>query len=209
MQLGFYFDQTRCIGCNACTVSCKDWNEVNPGPIRWRKQENHEKKNGNSVFENLTMSCNHCADPACMKACFYGAIKKRSNGIVYVDRDLCQGLQACIQACPFAATHIADDNQEPTKKETWMIDHPMQKCKGCYERVESGQGKPVCVDACPVRALDWGDINVLQATYADAVRLNKTDFPYAYINNETETNPSFLIKPKSKGGTLTITKING
>lgn len=194
MQLGFYFDQTRCIGCNACTVSCKDWNQVEPGPVRWRKQEAYQY---NNVFENLTMSCNHCEEPACMKACFYGAIKKRNNGIVYVDRDLCQGLQACIEACPFAATHIAEDKQEPTKKDSWMIAHPMQKCKGCYERVEAGLGKPVCVDACPVRALDWGEINELQVKYPEAVRLNKQDFPYAYSNlNGVETKPSFFIKKK-------------
>lgn len=195
MQFGFYFDQTRCIGCNACTVACKDYNQVNPGIVRWRKQENYE--NGNSVFENLTMSCNHCEDPACIRACGFGAIKKRANGIVYVDRDACQGLQGCIRACPFAATHIADDDQEPNKKSSWAIDHPMQKCKFCWERVETG-GAPVCVAACPTRALDYGDINVIQAKYPDAVRLNKADFPYAYANLESavDTKPSFFIRKR-------------
>ena len=205
MQLGFYFDQTRCIGCNACTVSCKDYNHVAPGVVRWRKHENHSKVNNKSVFENLTMSCNHCEDPACIKACGLGAIIKRPNGIVYVDRNLCQKLQGCIQACPFAAAHIADDNQEPVKKETWQVDHPMQKCKGCWELVESTGQKPVCVQACPTRALDWDDINKLRRMYPDAVRLNKKDFPYAYVNNDNDTKPSFFIRKRKP---LKITSLN-
>ncbi len=208
MQYGFYFDQTRCIGCNACTVSCKDYNQVNPGIVRWRRQEAFET--GRTVFENLTMSCNHCEEPACIKACYFGAIKKRDNGIVYVDRDLCQGLQGCIEACPFAAPHIADDVQEPKneKVETWIIEHPMQKCKYCYERVEAGQGAPVCVAACPVRALDWGDFKDLQKKYPDSERLNKQNFPYAYKNmTGPDTKPSFLIKRKKPEQVLEIKKL--
>lgn len=196
MQLGFYFDQTRCIGCNACTVSCKDWNQVNPGPVRWRKQENHEKNNGVSVFENLTMSCNHCEEPACLTACAANAITKTDKGIVIVDRNKCQALKACITACPFAAPHIADDLQEPKKGENWVVDHPMQKCKYCWERIEDGNS-PVCVSACPVRALDYGDIYDLQRKYPDAVRMNPTDFPYAYVNNTNDTKPSFFIKKRA------------
>ena len=200
MQLGFYFDQTRCIGCNACTVSCKDWNQVNPGPVRWRKQENNEKNNGLSVFENLTMSCNHCEEPACMAACGANAITKTDKGIVIVDRNKCQQLLSCIIACPFAAPHIADNLQEPKKGENWIVDHPMQKCKFCWERIEDGNA-PVCVSACPVRALDYGDIDDLQRKYPDAVRMNKTDFPYAYSLNSitvTDTKPSFFIKKRAK-----------
>lgn len=197
MQLGFYFDQSRCIGCNACSVSCKDWNQVNPGPVRWRKQQNYET--GNSVFENLTMSCNHCEEPACMAACAANAITKTDKGIVIVDRNKCQQLQACITACPFAAPHIADDLQEPKKGENWVVDHPMQKCKYCWERIEDGNS-PVCVSACPVRALDYGDIDDLQRKYPDAVRMNKADFPYAYSPNTTtttDTKPSFFIKKRA------------
>ena len=197
-QYAFYFDQSRCMSCNSCTVACKDWNQVEPGPVAWRKQFTYEENGG---FFPLSMGCNHCSDPACVKGCGVGAvIKDAATGIVYVDRAKCQSLQGCIKACPFGKTLIAKDKQESTDLQAqngWQIAHPMQKCKGCFERVESGQGKPLCVDACPVRALDWGDINVLQATYTDAVRLNKSDFPYAYSNlNGVETKPSFFIKKK-------------
>ena len=205
MQYGFYFDQTRCIGCNACTVSCKDWNQVNPGPVRWRSQQAYEINNGQSVFENLTMSCNHCENPACVAACGAGAISKTDKGIVIVDRTKCQDMRSCITACPFSAPHLADNDQEPVKRSEWVVEHPMQKCKYCYERVEDGFS-PVCVAACPVRALDYGDIEDLQRNYPDAVRLNEQDFPYAYRNPEgkRDTNPSFLIKKRK---TITVTKL--
>ena len=205
MQYGFYFDQTRCIGCNACTVSCKDWNQVNPGPVRWRNQQAYETNNGQSVFENLTMSCNHCEKPACLEACGAGAISKTAKGIVIVDRTKCQDMRSCITACPFTAPHLADDLQEPAKRSEWVVDHPMQKCKYCYERVEDGNS-PVCVAACPVRALDWGDFDVLQRNYPDAVRLNEQDFPYAYSNpaGKRDTNPSFLIRKRKN---IVVTKL--
>ena len=190
MQYGFFYDQSRCIGCNACTVACKDYNQVNPGPVRWRDQRYYE---GNiSPFENLSISCNHCEDPACLKACGAEAIVKKDNGIVLIDREKCVGLKDCIKACPFAAPHIADDQQEPEKRETWQITHPMQKCTFCWQRVEAGSA-PSCVGACPVYALEFGDIAEFEKN-PDAVRLNPADFKYAYKNNTTDTKPAFFIK---------------
>ena len=192
MQYGFFFDQSRCIGCNACTVSCKDWYQVNPGPVRWRNQQNYE--NGKSVFENLSMACNHCAEPACVTACGVNAISKTDKGMVIVDRSKCTGLLSCVTACPFSSPHIALDKQEPAKRESWQIDHPMQKCNYCWERVNDGE-RPVCVAACPVHALDYGDMEELRWRHPEAVQLNKEDFPYAF-SNDTDTKPSFLIKKR-------------
>lgn len=198
MQYGFYFDQTRCIGCNTCSVSCKDYNQINPGPVRWRKQklEKQEINSGMGVFENMVMSCNHCATPACLTACGVGAIKKDDRGIVIVDRNKCIGLKSCITACPFASPKIADNKQESEKRSAWKIDHPMQKCKYCWERVYEGE-IPICVQACPSRALEFGEINDLIRKHPDAVRLNPTDFPYAYVNNTNDTIPSFIIKKRT------------
>lgn len=208
MQYGFYFDQSRCIGCNACTVSCKDWNAVNPGPVRWRNQENHGIVGGVPVFANLTMACNHCAEPACLPKCPVGAISKDGGtGIVTVSRSACQGYLECIKACPYSAFKQAGDTQEPVRDFEWSIDHPVQKCTYCWsDRTSKGQA-PVCVVACPVRALDWGDVEALKARYPEAVQLNETDFPYAYSNIDASTaatKPSFYI---TKRKTIKITYI--
>lgn len=143
----------------------------------------------------MVMSCNHCAEPACLTACGAGAITKNSKGIVTVNRNKCISLKLCITACPFAAPKIASDRQEPEKRGTWQIDHPMQKCKYCWERVNDGE-MPICVQACPIRALDFGDIDDLMRKYPDAVRLSPTEFPYAYVNNTNDTKPSFIIKKR-------------
>lgn len=198
MRRTFYYDQSRCMSCNACTVACKDWNQVNPGPVRWRRQETYEVQEGEGLSKlhlyNLSMSCNHCEKPACKEACSVGAIMKREDGVVYVDKTKCEGLTACIMACPFSAPHIAEDKQEPTKSSAWKIDHPMQKCDFCRTRLDEGK-QPVCVAACPANALDSGDFFEMLKKYPDAQPLSVKQYPYAYSNNKDEgTRPSFLIK---------------
>ena len=207
MRRAFVFDQEKCMGCNTCTVACKDWNQVNPGPVRWRTQITHEFDEAPFFFP-LAMSCNHCEDPACAAACSLDAIIKReSDGLVYVDRNKCMQLQSCITACPFAAPHIAADDQEPVQYSGWQVAHPMQKCDFCMERVDKGQ-EPICVASCPAHALEAGDYDYLVAKYAakgeTLTQLNKSDFPYAYAGDNTETGPSFLVK---KRGALDVTRM--
>ena len=217
MQYGFVFDQSRCMGRNARTVACKDRNQVKPGLVRWRKHKGHEKTNeGYDVIsqtsaletvENLVMSCNHCAEPACLKACAAGAISKRSDGIVVVDRSKCQELKSCLSACPFGAPGIADDRQEPVKgNEKWAYSHPMQKCNMCYDLLDKGE-KTVCERSCVGHAIEVGDYDELMAKHAGAVQVNISQFPYAYKNGtDISTNPSFLIKPRK---TLSVDKAYG
>ena len=196
MRKAFFFDQTRCIGCNSCTVACKDYYNTNPGPVRWRRHQTHEDLNSSGVFYSLVMACNHCKEPACKAACGAGAIEKRADGIVFVNRDKCQQLRSCITACPFAEPGIADDRQEPNRKDTWIVNHPMQKCNMCMELQDKGE-KTVCERSCPVRAIEIGDYDELMRKHPCAVQLNRNDFSYAYDpDNKTETGPSLIIKPR-------------
>ena len=96
-QLGFYFDQTRCIGCEACVVACKDWNDVPPGPASWRRISTVEKgKYPNPIVAHLSNACYHCAEPSCVVVCPAGAITKREeDGIVTVDRKKCREAGRC------------------------------------------------------------------------------------------------------------------
>ncbi len=194
--MAFLFDQTRCMGCDACTVACKDYYDVNPGAVSYRKQHTYETK-GAAAFYSFVMSCNHCESPACMEACSAGAISKRDDGIVVVDRDKCEDIQACIYACPFASPGIADDRQEPKSKSSWKIKHPMQKCSMCVELVDKGE-KTICQRACPVHAIEVGDYDALMKKHPTAEQITPTKYPYAYKNSEDNTGPSLLIKPRKK-----------
>jgi len=104
MQMGFYFDQTRCIGCFTCIVACKDWNDVEAGPVSWRSVITIEKgKCPNLFVAFLPTACYHCLEPACVSACPVDAISKReSDGVIAVDREACLGKDdcgMCLQAC--------------------------------------------------------------------------------------------------------------
>lgn len=161
MQMGFYFDQSRCTGCYACIVACKDWHDIPAGPASWIKVTAIEK----GKFPDLSLSylftpCLHCAEPICAEACPVSAITKREgDGVVVVDREVCIGSEqckfACLKACPY---DVPQFGAEPNPK--------MQKCDLCLERWVENK-KPICVDACPMRALDAGPLDKLKAKYGD------------------------------------------
>ena len=202
MQWVFYFDQSRCIGCNTCVVACKDWNVVNPGPANWRRLTVQEE----GIFPNVTVfnlliSCYHCKKPACVRACTTGAISKRpKDGIVVVDRSKCKGLKACLAACPFGAPQFADDSCESKMEDTWLVKHPMQKCHFCLDRLEKGKN-PACVDSCIVRALDAGPEDEIRLKYPAAVNA-VVGLPDSARKSSSEklhqgdTLPSICYKPK-------------
>jgi anaerobic dimethyl sulfoxide reductase subunit B len=160
MNKGFYFDQSRCIGCKTCTVACKDWHEHELGcePADWIKVSSRETgKYPDISLSYLAQPCYHCAWAPCIAACPVEAIVKREDGIVTVDRGLCLGKKCglCSTACPYDTPQFGDE-----------ADAPMQKCDFCLDRWAEGR-KPICVDACPTRALDAGSIEDLRLKYGD------------------------------------------
>ena len=196
MRRAFVFDQNKCLSCNACTIACKDWNQVNPGPVRWRMAKTYET-DAEPMFFPLAMGCCHCAKPACVESCASGAFVKRDDGIVYLDRNKCKDIKACTVVCPFNKPQIADDDQEPDRLKGWQVRHPVQKCNFCADRIDKGQD-PVCVESCPTFAIEMGDYETLITKYRargkEIVQLNPVDFPYVYKpGGRTDTDPSFLI----------------
>ena len=182
MQIGFYFDQTRCTGCYTCIVACKDWHDVPAGPAAYRRVTTIEKGKYPSPFvAYLATSCYHCTQPDCVAACPAGAIAKRKeDGIMVVDREACLGhdkCDACLQACPYNAPQFAS---EPNAK--------MQMCTLCLDRWQEGK-KPICVDGCPMRALDAGTMEELEHKYGR--NRNAEGFVYS-----RKTRPSVAFKPK-------------
>jgi anaerobic dimethyl sulfoxide reductase subunit B (iron-sulfur subunit) len=159
MQYGFYIDQTKCMNCFACVVACKDWHGVPAGPASWLRVKTIEKGKYPDLFVAfLPMVCYHCSEPACVPACPIGAITKREkDGIVILDKDNCLGKSCslCLEACPYDAPQFGAEK-----------DAKMQKCDLCVDRWVEGK-KPICVNSCPMRALDAGPICELRAKYGD------------------------------------------
>jgi anaerobic dimethyl sulfoxide reductase subunit B (iron-sulfur subunit) len=183
MQMGFYFNQTRCTGCSACLVACKDWHDIPAGPEKWMRLVYTEKNQTPDVFvAYLAVPCYHCLFPVCVPACPVNAIQKtEKNGIVAVDPNLCIGNEACnekcLKACPYDAPQFGP---EPGAK--------MTKCDFCQDRWEQGK-LPVCVEACPTRALDAGPLHELKEKYGDCA--DAPGFTYS-----SRTKPAVVIKPK-------------
>jgi Fe-S-cluster-containing dehydrogenase component/formate-dependent nitrite reductase membrane component NrfD len=146
MRYGFVIDQDRCIGCHACTVACKEENQVPVGVFRtWVKYvEKGEFPHTSRHFGVLR--CNHCDTAPCIEICPTGTLYRRGDGIVDFDNRRCIGCKACMQACPYDALYI-DPNTGTAGK-----------CHYCAHRVEKNL-EPACVIVCPTRAIVPGDLD--------------------------------------------------
>ena len=145
-QHGFFFTADNCIGCHACEAACSEKNE-NPAHIAFRSVGYVE---GGSYPDykrmNISMACNHCDDPVCLKGCPTGAYTKHAEfGAVLQDPDTCFGCGYCTWVCPYNAPQL-----DP-------IQGQVSKCNMCVDRLEVGL-KPSCVSACVGNALDFGVI---------------------------------------------------
>jgi len=185
MQMAFYFDQTRCTGCYACLIACKDWHDVELGPVDYMDVRYIENgKYPNPFIAYMVTTCFHCINPACVSACPAGAISKRADdGIVVVDRELCLGkdncAQFCKEACPYGMPRFGD--KENAK---------MQMCDFCLERLAENKS-PICVGACPSRCLEAGPLTELMAKYGNIQEAEG----FAYSE---DTKPSVIFKPKTQ-----------
>ncbi len=177
-QYGFFIDQSRCIGCNTCTVACMQWHDIQPGSVRWMRVYQWGKGGyPNPRLHILPVSCFHCEKPVCLEACANKAIYKEEKfGAVLVDQSNCTGTRKCWKACPYGAPQYAGD--EAGQK--------MSKCNMCIDRLEQG-GIPICVASCSMRALEFGPINDLVKRYGNLRTLE--DLP-----KDTLTKPAVIFK---------------
>jgi len=182
-MLGFYFDSATCSGCRTCQVACKDKNRLDVGTI-FREVSSYESGSyPDAKIYHYSASCNHCENPACVAACASGAMYKAEDGTVICDTELCDGCGMCVEICPYKAPKI---NSEKVAI----------KCDACASLRMHGE-KPTCVTACPMRALDFGDMDELKAKYGDGLVSD-----IAVLADSKMTGPNVLIKAKefSKSG---------
>ena len=174
MHYGMVIDTKRCVGCNACTVACKMANNV-PQDIFWTRA----LTDGGEMMDTpagefpdvslryITVSCQHCENPACAKVCPVGATyKDPETGVVRQDYDKCIGCRMCMSACPY--TGVRSFNwEEPRYPMDFALGdadapkhqkHVVEKCIFCYQRLARGE-TPACLDLCPARARHLGDLD--------------------------------------------------
>ena len=163
-QHGFFFTADNCIGCHACEAACSEKND-NPAHLAFRSVGYVE---GGSFPDykrmNISMACNHCDDPVCLKGCPTRAYTKHVEyGAVLQDPETCFGCGYCTWVCPYNAPQL-----DPVKGQ-------VSKCNMCVDRLEVGL-KPACVSACVGNALDFGVIEKIPAGREQA-RVEIPGFP--------------------------------
>ena len=164
VQYGFYFDQSRCIGCNACEVACKQWHQIPPGPQKWMRVYQWEKGSFPEIkLHFLAIPCYHCERPMCARSCPNGAIYKEDQyGAVLIDPDKCRGERKCWKGCPYGSILFTSD--KPGEKAS--------KCTMCIDRLKEGK-TPVCVLSCSMRAFEFGPLSELMAKFGELRELEE------------------------------------
>ena len=145
-QHGFHFTADNCIGCHACEAACSEKNDLDPH-LAFRAVGYVESGCYPDLTRlNISMACNHCDDPVCLKGCPTRAYTKFAEyGAVLQDPDICFGCGYCTWVCPYNAPQL-----DP-------VQGVVEKCNMCVDRLEVGL-KPACVSACLGNALDFGVI---------------------------------------------------
>lgn len=204
MQYGFHFDARRCTGCKTCVMACKDYRD-NGVDIAFRQVYEYAggswERDGRGLWRQgagagsgasespgtsrqsqacfayyVSVSCNHCSRPVCVEVCPTGAMHKdEASGLVSVNARRCVGCGYCALSCPYHAPTVDRAAGRSVK------------CDGCASRVAAGQ-VPVCVAACPLRALDFGPIDELRERYGTLADL-------APLPSSADTCPSLVITP--------------
>jgi formate dehydrogenase iron-sulfur subunit len=171
-RVGFFTDTSLCIGCKACEVACKEWNQVpedgldflglsmdNTGGLgadTWRHvafvEQEVQVQDAAEGLRWLMSSdvCKHCTHAACLEVCPTGSLFRTEFGTVVVQEDICNGCGYCVPACPFG---VLDKRKE---------DGRVWKCTLCYDRLGDGL-EPACAKACPTNSIQFGPLDELRA----------------------------------------------
>ncbi len=194
---GFFTDTSLCIGCKACEVACKEWNQLPMdgvgitgmsydntkmlGANTWRHVAFIEQMSDGDgqrpslmkPFQSnwLMMSdvCKHCKRAGCLEACPTGALFRTEFGTVVIQQDICNGCAYCVPSCPFGVIELNER------------DGRAHKCTLCYDRMKGGL-EPACAKTCPTNSIQFGEVDVLLTHAEERVeRLHALGRPEAYL----------------------------
>ena len=202
-QYGFHVNIKNCIGCKACEIACKQEFNLPIGNRRRRVVSQEGEANGLPVVRWVSMSCNHCNNPACVTACPVARLyKDTTTGLVLIKPSTavdpvngvdCTGCKRCIAACPYGAMQ-------------WdPVEEVSDKCTGCNHRLNNmdlapEQRKPACVLTCSSFALNFDDMAQIDAGSGTGIygTASKTTSPPPGMNDIADpmvTNPNIRFKP--------------
>ncbi len=173
---GFFTDTSLCIGCKACEVACKEWNQLPIdsfgltgmsydntkalGANTWRHVAFIEQMSDGNGARPMIMKpyqtnwlmmsdvCKHCARAGCLEACPTGALFRTEFGSVVVQQDICNGCAYCVPSCPFGVIELNER------------DGRAHKCTLCYDRLKGGL-EPACAKSCPTNSIQFGELDAL------------------------------------------------
>ena len=170
-QYSILTDLNKCVGCLACSISCKVINNVPVGSY-WNKvlRIGPSLKEGGTTWHDVEMyylpvQCQHCDDPECVRVCPTGASHKLEDGTVQIDKSKCIGCQFCAMACPYNVRYLNEQERV------------VEKCTLCEQIVEQG-GLPQCVIQCGGRARFFGDLDEGIASFEAPAVGYETDRTY-------------------------------
>jgi len=209
-------DLERCVGCQTCTAACRHANATSPA-VQWRKVLDIEAGAYPNVSRTFVpVGCQHCDDPPCMHVCPTTATRRRVDGIVTIDYDICIGCAYCDVACPYQARFKIDGAhfaygaaamQNEIERENPRLYGVAQKCTFCSDRIDFGlahglapgvdpRATPACVNACIADALHFGDIDDPDSNVSRLLREQR----HFRMHDELGTEPGFYYLYGKAGG---------
>ena len=192
-------DLQLCIGCDTCSVACKQENNL-PENVWWTRvihvhaeyQPGVRSAYPDLKTEFLPLACQHCASGSCVEVCPTSATSRAPEGYVMQDPSLCIGCRYCTIVCPFTGVRVYTAEQPSYALPFPTGDNPMvhraktvEKCTFCAHRLERGE-QPACIEVCPVQARTFGDLNDPES---DVSRLLRSR-PHFRLLVEKGTEPS-------------------